>query len=263
MGRTAKTCGVLLALILLTGCNKPGEIDPNLHYIDVNTPGVIPGQTEEAIKHDGSDNWGVNPDDYGDLSDPDNYNRYINDYYEAQADYYRNLPGYTGEAFSTEEETIEEEQVVPKPTFNEISSYTDDELLKAYGDADAYGFYDFQKHNICSRTGQLVEKLNITYEEAVQQFTELLGFSDAEFIYADRKETYWFESNTVYSVASSLNDQLVQKSQSPYITDFTIDAQLYELGTPYHEDYYHIIWKSGNSYTCMNRFTKTVSYSEV
>lgn len=262
MGRAPKACGILIGLILLSGCNKPGEIDPNLHYIDVNTPGVIPGQEEDTVPHDGTDNWGINPDDYGDLSDTENLNRYLEDYYAAKADYYANLPGCTVEETQVEEEE-EEPEKTPKPNFSNVSTYTNEELLDAYGNADAYGFYDAQKHNICSRTGQLVEELNSSYEQAVEEFTNLLGFSDAEFVYDDRRETYWFESGTVYSVASSLGGELVTKSQSPYIYDFSIEAYSYDYGDPYHEDYYSIIWKTDNRYICINRFTSTISYSEV
>lgn len=262
MGRIAKALTVAAFLLLLTACNKPGEIDPNLHYVDVNTPGIIPGQTEEAVRHDGSDNWGIDPEDYGDLSDPSNMTRYMEDYYKAKSDYYANLPGISEEATSSEQ-TDGNDAVLIKPNFSTASTYTDEELLAVYGMADAYGFYDEQKRNIYSRTGQLVEEITDTYVEAVYNMSLTYGDADAEFSYDDRLESYWFAPNYVYSVASSYNGDLITKSQSPYATEFTSNALSYSYGTPYHEDYYNIIWKTDTQYICVNRFTNSISYSEV
>lgn len=254
MGRIKKATIMLCALTLLTACNKPGEIDPNLHYIDVSTPGEIPGNESSGLKHDGTDNWGINPEDYGDLEDPTNYNRYITDLYTAKAEYYANLPEMTMDATaSTVESVAEDAPTVPKPNFSNISTYTNEELLAAYGDADAYGFFDTGKRNICSRSGQLVEELNNTYQGAVAEFTSLLGEPTVEFTLSGMIETYWFLGTYVYTVASRNSGQTVTKSQSLYVVD----------NGYYHEDYYHLITKTDTGYTCEDRFTHESVHMEV
>lgn len=254
MGRIGKAILILSCCILLTACNKPGEIDPNLHYVDVNTPGEIPNETDEVLKHDGSDNWGIDPGGYGDLSDPNNMDKYLQDLQEAKAQYYENLPGLP-DTPSNSTESTGEQITKPIPDFSTVSSYSDSDLLTAYGNADAYGFYDEQKHHIYSRTGQVIEEISSSYITAVNEMRYLLGEPDVEFVFSDREETYWFTPSYVYSIASSLGGTLVTKSQSNYLTTFTTSSLGYGNGTPYHEDYYNIIWRTGDTYTCINRFT--------
>ena len=59
MDRAAKAVTSLLAaIILLTGCTRPGDVDTDIPYVDTNPPGIIPGVDGWRPPQIGSDAWG-------------------------------------------------------------------------------------------------------------------------------------------------------------------------------------------------------------
>lgn len=285
MGRVTKATVIGLLLMLLVGCNKPGDINPNLNHVDVITPGIIPGQDDDKPSIGIDDNWGIDPDDYSDLSEDEKTDKITQDRADAQREYfatYMQAQGTTAPIIE-DEEPEQSTSKLPTPTATTFHSYSTTDLFEVYGNADVWGFYGPLYENACSRRGQVISKSNNTYDEEVVNYSALYGYRDTEFVYPDRVESYWFEGDTVYSVAQ-FNGNIVTTSEGPYVTDWDLLSDLgdnnftvYEgayttsevtgalyttYGTPLQEDFHHIIWKTENGYVCYNRRTYYVCFTE-
>ena len=291
MGRIIKATVSLLCLAtVITGCNKPGTINPNLNHVDVITPGIIPGKDESTPSLDIDENWGIDMDKYEGMSEEEKEAQYREDVYQAQKQYYATYMSVYNQLHPEEVENPDEDDnpeygisPLPFPTVETFSDYAVHELLEVYGGADGYGFYDFQYQNACSKRGQIITKSQYTYDEEVVNYSVNYGYRDTEFVYDDRKECYWFEDDYVYSVAY-FKGGIVTTSISPYATDwenlvdlgsnnFNVSDGTYRdievayalytsYGRPIQEDFHHLIWKTDTGYVCYNRRTHAVKFTE-
>lgn len=284
MDRVAKAIiSLLVVATLLSGCSRPEDVNTDLTYSDNNAPGYIPGAEEEDGIIYGTDAWGVDLSKYEGMDEDEAYAQYQADqwlYWEQvnKENAHTETPSYT-----EKNETPVELAPISAPTWDTVKAYDEDSLLSYYGNRDQVGYYDITCTEAYSDSGQLTTRFDGTYSEAMELYTNLYGERDVEFIYENRRESYWFTSYYVYTVA--VTGAVVTESQSPWASDWyypsdtaisasSIVAGTYdsiepasalcrEYGNPYHTDFFNLIWKTDTAWYAVNRRTFAVSVKEV
>lgn len=283
MDRVTKAVTILLATsTLLSGCSRPADVNTDIVYSDVITPGIIPGIANEDNIFYGNDSWGVDLSKYEGLDEDEAYAQYQADQWEYW-EYVDSQNAYSDSPYSEDTSDPEVVASLPAPTWDTIKAYNNDNLLEYYGGRNQVGYYSSGFIEAYSDSGQLTTKFDGTYSEAIELYTNLYGSYDIEFIFSNRRECYWFTNTYIYTVA--ITGSIVTESQSPWACDWnypsdnglnvnSITAGVYdsiepasalcrEYGKPYHTDFFNLIWKTDRAWYAVNRYTYSVSVMEV
>ena len=308
MGRIRKECVTsLLCISLLCGCDRAGKINPELTKVSVDAAGTVTYTDEDDNVHYGQDAWGdtapatsytYDPTIVGDKPGIDwdvyfSQSAYNSSVEEAKTapitttsydEVIVDIPIITNNTTSTTIPPVihtDSASGMLRPTIDNYSEYSYDELYAYYKHSDSHGFY---KHNYvehCSYGGYIGQPYDGSYDEACAVFIDDLGQATVEYTYGDFTHSYWLTPGKVYSVTKYKSDDNVSICQGYYNSDwettkprsYTVNdivnyscnggdclSALYkELGSPTHCDSFVLIWRTANNiYIVDRRSTYTI-----
>lgn len=271
MGRTARCITALCALCLLTGCfPMPDDINTEISTTSIYLKPESKTTTLNTVVY-GDEAFIV--DEGGEL---------VNVYTGTQAstqdpvEYFATMPTATAATTEYEPEEIEFEPIT-SISFETADIYDDVQLTNYYGSKNNLGYYDDFGNFYCTETGQFGESTELSFSDAVKQYTSAYGEPDISLSKNKQKFAYWFEDDFVYCVIEANYE--VSLSVSKYYSDtsfyyvlpedreVTIDdvvesdyseawitTLLYnEYGRPYHEDFYNYIFRAQDYYYVIGR----------
>ena len=245
MGRIRKACITsLLCISLLCGCDRAGEINPELTKVSVDAAGTVTYTDEDGNVHYGQDAWGdtapatsytydpaivegnpfVDWDAYFSVSA---YNSSVEEAMTAPIitttleEVIVDLPTITTSTNTTVPPVIniDEDGNIVRPTPDTYKSYSPNELLSFYGYSDFYGYYKYDYTEHCSYDGFIGQAYEGSYDEACVAFIEQLGAATFEYTAGNFTHSYWLTSGKVYSV-SEYKDGNVSIGQGYYSSSY-------------------------------------------